>query len=87
MEGVNMTTRRITLIVFLGVWLVAAAGAGETKILVNHIGYDPGGAKQAVIQGGPQGSWSAVKIIDAGTGKAVFSETAISVGPDQKLKN
>ena len=82
-----MTTRRIALILFLGLGLVAAAGAGETKVLVNHIGYDPGGVKQAVIQGGPQGSWSAFKIVAAGTGKTAFSGTAILAGPVQKWKD
>jgi hypothetical protein len=66
---------------------VSGTSAADTRILINHIGYDPGGAKHAVIQGSPADSWGAFKVIDEATGKAVLSGTAVSVGPVRKWKD
>jgi hypothetical protein len=82
-----MRSRRLPLIFLFGLGLVTAAGAGDTKILINHLGYDPGAKKLAVIQGSPNGAWSAFRIIEAGTGKVGLAGTAVSVGPVQKWKD
>jgi len=82
-----MRSRRLFLIFLLGLGLATAAPAGDTKILINHIGYDPGAMKQAVIQGGPGGVWSAFKVIEAGTGKVALAGTVVSVGPVRKWKD
>jgi hypothetical protein len=82
-----MRGRRLALILLFGIGLVSAAGAGDTKILINHIGYDPGGLKQAVIQGEPGGAWSAFKVIEAVTGKAALSGTAAAIGSVLKWKD
>jgi hypothetical protein len=82
-----MRISRLWQVLFLSLGLVSAAVAGDTKILVNHIGYDPGAAKRAVVQGEPGGAWGRFEVIDAGTGQAAFSGTTASVGPVQKWKN
>jgi hypothetical protein len=75
------------MILLLSVGVASELAAGDTRILNNHIGYDPGGMKQAVIQGGPGGAWNAFNVIDAGTGKVVFSGTPVSAGPVHKWKD
>jgi hypothetical protein len=82
-----MRSRRVFLIFLFGLSLVSGASAGDSRILINHIGYDAGGAKQAVLQGSPGGAWSGFKVIEAGTGKAVLAGAVVSVGPVQKWKN
>jgi len=82
-----MKSRRFFLIFLFGLGLVSEASAGDTKILINHIGYDPGGVKQAVIQGSSGGAWSGFKVIEAGTGKVALSGTAVSIGPVLKWKD
>jgi hypothetical protein len=81
-----MRSRRVFLIFLFGLSLVSGASAGDSRILINHIGYDAGGAKQAVLQGSPGGAWSGFKVIEAGTGKAVLAGAVVSVGPVQKWK-
>ena len=81
-----MRSRRLFLIFLLGLGLWTAAAAGDTKILINHIGYDPGAKKQAVVQGDSGGAWGAFKVIESGTGKVAFSGSAFSVGPVRKWK-
>ena len=72
----------------VGFVLVSVAFADDgVKVLINHIGYDPGGVKQAVIQGDPGGAWSGFKVIEAGTGKVVLAGTAVAVGPVRKWKD
>ena len=82
-----MKSRRFFLIFLFGLGLVSEASAGDTKILINHIGYDPGGVKQAVIQGSSGGAWSGFKVIEAGMGKVALSGTAVSVGSVLKWKD
>src|SRR4030042_5151037 len=86
-EGEEMKSRRFFLIFLFGLGLVSEASAGDTKILINHIGYDSGGVKQAVIQGSSGGAWSGFKVIEAGTGKVAPSGTAVCVGSVQKWKD
>jgi Glycosyl hydrolase family 9/Cellulase N-terminal ig-like domain len=81
-----MRSRRVFLIFLFLLSLVSGASAGDSKILINHIGYDTVGMKQAVLQGSPGGAWSSFKVIEAGTGKAALSGAVVSVGPVQKWK-
>ena len=82
-----MRRKRLWLICLASIGLVSAASAGDTKILINHIGYDSGGTKRAVIQGNSGGAWSGFKVIEAGTEKVALSGTVVSVGPVQKWKD
>jgi len=82
-----MRSRRLFLIFLFSLGLASLVAAEETKIPINHIGYDPGAMKQAVIQGGPGGLWSAFKVIEAGTGKVALAGTVVSVGPVRKWKD
>jgi hypothetical protein len=82
-----MRIRQHFMIFLLGLGLVSPPSAGDTTILTNHIGYDPGGAKQAVILGSLGGAWSAFKVMEVDTGKVAYSGKAVSVGPVHKWKN
>jgi hypothetical protein len=82
-----MRSWRPILILLLGIGLVSAAQAGDANILINHIGYEPGGVKRAVLQGGQDGAWSAFRVIETGTGKMVLSGAAVSVGAVRKWKD
>jgi len=83
-----MRKGRLFVLSLVGFVLVSVAFADDgVKILINHIGYDPGGVKQAVMQGDPGGAWSGFKVIEAGTGKVALSGTAVSVGPVRKWKD
>jgi hypothetical protein len=82
-----MRSWRLFLILLFGIGFVSAAQAGDAKILINHIGYEPGGVKRAVLQGGPDGAWSAFQVIEVGTGKVALSGKAVSVGPVRKWKD
>ena len=82
-----MKAKRLLSVLLFGIGLVSAAAAGETKILINHIGYDPAAAKRAVVQGLPGGAWSTFKVIEQATGKAVLTGAAVSVGPVHKWKD
>jgi Glycosyl hydrolase family 9/Cellulase N-terminal ig-like domain len=75
------------LVLFLSLGLVSTAAAGETRILINHIGYDPAGAKLAVIQGFSGGGWSTFRVIEQATGKAALTGSVVSVGPVRKWKD
>ncbi len=82
-----MRRRCLLPVLFLCLGLVSAAAAGETRILINHIGYEPGGAKRAVIQGLPGGTWSSFRVTELGTGKVALTGSVISVGPVRKWKD
>ncbi|MGB7295495.1 MAG: glycoside hydrolase family 9 protein [Candidatus Aminicenantales bacterium] len=82
-----MRKRRLLPVFFLGIGFVSAVAAGELKILVNHIGYEPGGQKWAVIQGGPEDRVDGFKVVDAETGKEVLSGIPASIGAVRKWKD
>jgi Glycosyl hydrolase family 9/Cellulase N-terminal ig-like domain len=82
-----MRRKHFSLVIFFVIALVSAASAGETRVLVNHIGYDPAGAKLAVIQGVAGGAWSTFKVIEIAAGKAALTGPVVSVGPVRKWKD
>jgi hypothetical protein len=82
-----MRRKHFSLVIFFVIALVSAASAGETRILVNHIGYDPAGAKLAVIQGVAGGAWSTFKVIELAAGKTALTGPVVSVGPVRKWKD
>jgi hypothetical protein len=83
-----MRSKRFLPILLIGVGLVwATAGAGDIKILVNHIGYEPAGAKRAVIQAGPEDRVDGFKVVNAETGEEVLSGTPVFSGPVRKWKD
>ncbi|MDB6017720.1 MAG: glycoside hydrolase [Pedosphaera sp.] len=61
--------------------------AQNIKVLANHIGYEKEGQKRAVILGHEGDDIQAFKIIDALTGKEVFSGLAAQKGPVQQWKD
>ena len=74
-----MRRKRSLWIFLLGIGLLSSAAAGETKILINHIGFDPAASKRAVIQGVAGGSWSSFRVIDAATEKVALTGSVASV--------
>jgi hypothetical protein len=83
-----MKSRRFLPVFLIGVGLICTtAGAGDIKILTNHIGYEPAGAKRAVIQGGPEDRMDRFKVIETGTGRVVLTGTLVSIGPVKKWKD
>ncbi len=82
-----MTSQRFFMVILLAVCLASTAAAGDIKILFNQIGYEPGGPKRAVIQGGPEDRMDGFKVIDAESGKEALSGVPVSSGPVQKWKD
>src|SRR5215471_7896157 len=61
--------------------------AGETKILTNHLGYEPGGPKHAVILGKANGSFSNCSLRNYGDDRQVLALSAKESGPVQKWRD
>ncbi|MFZ2053839.1 MAG: glycoside hydrolase family 9 protein [Candidatus Aminicenantales bacterium] len=81
-----MTSQRLFMVILMAVCLVSTVAAGDLKILVDHIGYEPAGAKRSVIRGGPDDLADGFKVVDAETGKVVLSGVPASVGSVRKWK-
>ena len=64
-----------------------AGSAQEIKVLINHLGYEPDAPKRAVILGHPGDDATAFKVINAQTGKEIFTGNAFKVGPVDKWKD
>jgi hypothetical protein len=82
-----MSKGRFWTFLLLGLSIVGAEAAGETKVLVNHIGYDPAAAKRAVIQGSAGEAWSGFRVVDLATGKPALTGPAVFAGPVRKWKD
>ncbi len=63
------------------------ATAQEVKVLINHLGYEPDAPKRAVILGHADSDPSTFKILNARTGKEMFSGNVIQSGPVDKWKD
>ncbi len=61
--------------------------AQSVKIVTNHVGYEDNKAKHAVIVSDHQLTVASFSIVDAGTGKTVYSGKPIFSGPVDKWKN
>jgi len=69
------------------VFFTAFAGAGELKILTNHIGYEPSGPKHAVILGKSGDIVSDCGLNEDNTDRQVLSVPAKAAGPVQKWRD
>jgi hypothetical protein len=72
---------------FLGLATVSSGFAQGPKVLANHVGYDPEGAKRAVILGHQDDAFDGFNVIDLATGKTVLSGVPAAVGPVAKWKD
>ena len=82
-----MRKHRVLLAVLCLLAAAAPLAAGDAKVLINHVGYAPGSAKRAVIEGKPGDVFDAFKVLDARTGAAVLSGAPVHVGPVAKWKD
>ena len=77
--------------IWLVLWHLIVAGdiaAGQDiKVLTNHVGYETGGPKQAVVLGHAQDDIGSFKLVDAQSGNAVFSGDTVKVGPVDQWKD
>ena len=75
-------------LVVLAVACWGSAGIGQdVKVLTNHIGYETGGPKRAVILGHAADSVTAFRLIDTSTGKTVLSGDTQKAGPVDEWKD
>ena len=72
---------------FLFILLAAAAFGGDAKILTNHVGYEAGGAKRAVVLGGAGDVVTSFAVLDAASGRAVLSGRAREAGAVRNWKD
>jgi len=79
-----MKTGNFLMSALLGLGIWSPADAGQTRVLINHIGYEPAGVKQAVVQAEAEGGWNGFKVVEAATGKAVLAGKVVPVGPVRK---
>ena len=63
------------------------AWSQSMKILVNHVGYEPSGSKNAVIQGHTGDTFDDFTVRELATGTAVLSDKVRFIGPVQKWKD
>jgi len=61
--------------------------AQETKILANHVGYEPAGPKLAVIQGHAGDVFSQFTVVNSTTGEKVLTGVPTHAGPVRKWKD
>ncbi|HEY4416870.1 MAG TPA: glycoside hydrolase family 9 protein [Verrucomicrobiae bacterium] len=73
--------------VFAGLLLVQTSLADELKILVNHLGYEAMAPKRAVLRGHASDEVTDFKVIEAATGKSVFTGAVAKVGPVDQWKD
>ncbi|HEY3931781.1 MAG TPA: glycoside hydrolase family 9 protein [Verrucomicrobiae bacterium] len=68
--------------------LIGQTGFGQNiKVLVNHVGYETGAPKHAVILGHTGDKVTKFKVIDYSTGKTVLSGSAVKIGPVDHWKD
>jgi hypothetical protein len=75
------------LIVVAPVVLAAQSAAGESKILTNHLGYETGGPKHAVILGKASDQVSNCGLKDEGTGEVRLPIAPKPSGPIKKWRD
>lgn len=83
----NFSKKGLIIAAVLGVLIVQAGLAQGARILVNQVGYDPSGAKRAVIQGRQGDAFDAFKVKETATGKEIFAGQPRFIGPVQKWKD
>jgi hypothetical protein len=80
--------RFISKLIFLfGLLLVRGGDAQDVKILINHIGYEQGAPKRAVILGHSNDVVSAFKVIAYPSGREITTGPAVNIGPVDRWKD
>ena len=85
----------VILCVFLAAIFFAASGSAEealepgatTKILTNHVGYEPAGPKLAVTQGHRGDAFNRFTVVNSSTGEKVLTGVPAHAGPVRKWKD
>jgi hypothetical protein len=77
----------LIIFLWLSVLLVQAGLAEGARILVNQVGYEPSGAKRAVIQGHQGDAFDSFKVKATDGGKEIFAGKPQFIGPVQKWKD
>src|SRR4051812_24920796 len=80
------TIARLCLLVCLLAVCHCAEGQ-EVKILTNHLGYEPAGAKRAVVLGRDGDEVTTFKVIDQQNGKDLLSGAAVKAGRVDQWKD
>ncbi len=79
---------RFPWLVILGSFAIGQmAVAQDLKVLTNHLGYELGGPKHAVVLGQASDEITSFKLIDQQSGKAVLAGDALKVGPVDQWKD
>ncbi|HEV3513081.1 MAG TPA: glycoside hydrolase family 9 protein [Candidatus Sulfotelmatobacter sp.] len=79
--------RHLFVFAILLALIPAASLAGQTKILTNHLGYEPSGPKHAVILGQAGESISGCALKNNGNDQQVLAIPAKAAGPVQKWRD
>jgi hypothetical protein len=82
-----MKRSHVLLLCLMPVFFNVFAWAGESKILTNHIGYEPSGPKRAVVLGKSGDTISDCGLNDNNTGQQILSVPAKAAGPVQKWRD
>ena len=61
--------------------------AGESKVLTNHLGYEPAGPKHAVILGKAGDGFSSCALKDYTSDQTVFTAPVQAIGPVKKWRD
>jgi Glycosyl hydrolase family 9/Cellulase N-terminal ig-like domain len=75
------------LALFFGLLATHVAYGQNIKVLTNHIGYEQGAPKRAVILGHANDEVTGFDVIDRSTGKKVLSGDAVKTGPVDHWKD
>ena len=75
------------LALFFGLLAAHVACGQSIKVLTNHIGYEQGAPKRAVILGHANAVVTGFDVIDCSTGKKVLSGDAVKTGPVDHWKD
>ena len=82
--------RLLAEVTFLGVAIVLATTAlqaDEPKVLTNHVGYEVGGPKHAVILGGSGDNFTTCALKDNRDNRTLLTVPALHVGPVKKWRD
>jgi hypothetical protein len=82
-----MNTPFHKLAILCGLLVVQASFGQNIKVLINHLGYEQGAQKRAVILGHADDEVAGFSVIDYTTGSNVLSGSAIKAGPVDHWKD
>ncbi|RYY24818.1 MAG: glycoside hydrolase, partial [Sphingobacteriaceae bacterium] len=82
-----MKSSRIKRITFILLFFPVILFSQQVKIVTNHIGYENIGAKRSIVVSESKSALSDFQLVDANTGKVVFSGKPIFNGKVEQWKN